>query len=256
VFGVVIGIHNARDNAAIEARTALNDQSIKSLNDANTLLRNAGLPQVPVPQNGDAVTTANAIAQAAAALVLADPRFAGLTLADLRRQVDDYFREHPLPEGQKPTPDQVIQAVTTICSDGACKGRPPTPAEIASAVSAYCANDACRGEPGPGPTQSQIDASVDRYCGQSPSPCASTVPGPQGPQGQQGQPGVAGQPGRDAPRPTGTAGFLTDPETGDCLYVVPYDDGSQVVARTQPGFCETPPEPTTSTPTPLPTEGN
>ena len=253
-FGVVIGIHNARDNAAIQARTALNDASIKSLNEANDTLKAAGLPEVPVPQNGETVN-ANALAQAAAALVLADPRFAGLTLADLRRQVDDYFREHPLPEGQKPTADQVIQAVTQIYAANPPApgepGRPPTPAEISAAVSAYCANDACRGTPGipgangtdgrngengkdaPPPTQAQINEAVRVYCDDNPTVCKSDMPGPSGPQ------------------PTG-ASFQWDAMVNGsrgCYYVTTYDNGQAIPAKVPDAQC--PPR----TPPPLPTEG-
>jgi hypothetical protein len=249
--GVVIGYVNARDIAPLAADSALNKASIDSLNEANEKLKDAGLPQIPVPPNGEAVN-ANALAQAAAALVLADPRFAGLTLADLRRQVDDYFREHPLPEGQKPTPDQVIQAVTTICADGACKGRPPTPGEISASVSAYCANDACRGQPGVngqpgnigpegrGPTPSEIDDSVERYCSVA-DRC----------RGEKGE-SIKGDPGVDGPKPID--GYFERNDSGICQYATVYDNQTVIRATVPTEMCGTPP-PTTEPPV-LPLPGN
>jgi hypothetical protein len=247
VGGVVIGYVNAKDIAPLAADSALNKASIKSLNEANDKLRDAGLPQIPVPQNGE-VLNANALAQAAAALVLADPRFAGLTLADLRRQVDDYFREHPLPEGQKPTADQVIQAVTTICADGACKGRPPTPSELSASVSAYCANDACRGEPGtsgrvgetgPGPTPAEVDASVDRYC--------SVADRCKGDDGRNGTNGL------DGPKPIDA--YFERNDSGICQYATVYDNQTIIRATVPTELCGTPP-PTTTNPPALRLPGN
>lgn len=222
----------SKDVARFETKVALNDSALESLREANDKLVAKGIAPIPVPADGNAVD-ANALAQAAAALVLADPRFAGLTLADLRRQVDDYFRAHPLPEGQKPTTEQVTTAVAGIyAANPPAPGRPPTAGEIASGVSAYCAAGACRGEkgdpgvigptgqPGPtgvtgppcdpsnlackgpkgepgadaaDPTQDQINAAVANFCTSNPNSCAPE--GPKGDQGASGDPGAVGPAG-------------------------------------------------------------
>lgn len=238
-----------KDVAQIETRETLRDSAIQSLREANDKLVSRGIAPIPLPADGNAID-ANALAQAAAALVLADPRFAGLTLADLRRQVDDYFRAHPLPEGQKPTTEQVTTAVAGIyAANPPAPGRPPTAAEIASGVSAYCAGGACKGEKGDtgsagptgpagptgetgepclpsnpdcrgpqgptgedaaNPTQEQIEAAVAKFCTDNPNSCA--------PEGPPGQNGTNGEPGQDAPQPI-HADFRLMP---DCRYVTTY----------------------------------
>lgn len=214
---------NGHQIADTAAKQALNESSLQSLKEANKKLEAAGLPPVPVPQQIGQAFDANALAQAAAALVLSDPRFAGLTIADLRRQVEGYFASHPLPEGQKPTTDQVTAAVAAIYAANPPRpGRAPTVDEIADAVSAYCAgNNRCRGpvgpqgetgatgQPAPPPTPAEIRAQVEAYCADN-NKC-------QGPMGNQGPKGA------DGPTPTKAEfSYYKD----HCNWNVTYSDGN------------------------------
>ena len=232
IVGYAFARDASRTSAAVATRQTLSESALESLREANDKLIAKGIAPIPLPPDGDPID-ANALAQAAAALVLSDPRFAGLTLADLRRQVDSYFRDHPLPEGQKPTTEQVTSAVAGIyAANPPAPGRPPTAAEIAAGVSAYCSDGACKGvkgdageigptgpagptgEPGApcpstdeackgpkgdGPTPQQIEDAVAAYCGADATRCAREgQPGPagqNGTNGTDGSNGANGQPG-------------------------------------------------------------
>jgi hypothetical protein len=239
VIAVFVSFSNIHDISANAAQDALRDSSLKSLQDANGKLIAKGLPPIPEPPAGQTVDQ-NSLAQAAAALVLADPRFAGLTIADLRRQVEGYFASHPLPEGQKPTTDQVTTAVAAIYAANPPKnGRPPTADEIFQAVSAYCGGDTCRGPRGDQGdtgengingtngkdadpvTPEQIMATVNMYCGQSSKPCASNEPGPSG------------------PKPVSADFEFAPPEAqaDACYYVTTYDNEKRILAPVPPALC-------------------
>lgn len=234
--GIVYASENSKDVAALSARATVNDDALKSLNEANEKLIAKGIAPIPVPTDGSGAVDANALAQAAAALVLADPRFAGITVAELQRRVDDYFFTHP--SQGKPTTEEVTRIVAQVYADNPPKpGRAPTPEEIFAGVSAYCANDACQGLPGktgpvgptgPKPTPEEIQASVDKYC--SSGACASKEPGPVGPVGPSG------------PTPT-SAEFIRS--NGSCQYRTNYSNGSTIDASAPDSMC--PVVPTTTT---------
>lgn len=230
-----IGYFNSKSIAASSAIAALDRQSLQSLKEANDKLIAQGLPPIPVPPSGNTVD-ANALAQAAAALVLADPRFAGLTITDLRKQVDAYFAMHPLPEGQKPTPDQVISAVSQIYAANPPRpGRPPTPDEIVDAVSAFCANGFCQGTPGaegkqgpqgnaaPAVTADEIYAQVTKFCGNNPKSCK----GDAGPKGDTGLRGVGVVSFDDPKRDAG----------GHCIVLARFTEGPPDPIRVPDSFC-------------------
>lgn len=195
----------------------------------------ADVKQVPVPQ---AIT--NTIEER-------------LSPAEIGQALNKYFVDHPLPPGQLPTMDQVIQGVTTVCAGGKCvgpKGDNATFADIATIVDTYCANDKCRGPQGiPGPTGDAKQAVLD-YCAAQPG---GTCKGVQG-DAVKGDKGNDGTPG---PTPKSSR-FEQGPNNGGCLYTVVYSDGTVIQADAPDAMCGIQPPATTPTqpsgwPTGIPT---
>lgn len=164
------------------------------------------------------------------------------TAGEIRAAVADYLRDNPPPAGRPPTTDEVAAAVSDHMRRNPPEpGRSPTTQEIADAVADYCANDACVGPEGstgpqgpvgpqgPGPTATQIEEAVQKYCRNRPS---ETCLGPQGERGPAGVPGPPGPPGAPPERWTWTdTGTLTT-SADDTTYVCLRDDGSPDSAPT------------------------
>lgn len=139
------------------------------------------------------------------------------TSAEVRKEIRIQVMEGPEgppgaagPRGEQgpgPTEAQVLFAVQQYCEaqpGGSCEGPGPTRAEVRAAVIAYCADGRCRGDQGvegpqgeqgvqgaqgaqgPPPSDTQVDAAVERYCDADGDGVADRCRGPQGPQGEQG----------------------------------------------------------------------
>jgi hypothetical protein len=80
LFSLGLSGWNTRNIANNAAKSAVTDQSIRTLQDANAKLSARGLPQIPVPKQGEQVDL-NGLVNSVSALVLADigndPRFRG-----------------------------------------------------------------------------------------------------------------------------------------------------------------------------------
>lgn len=175
----------------------------------------ADVKQVPVPQE-----VTNTITER-------------MSPADIRNELNKYFVDNPLPPGQLPTMDQVIQGVTTVCAGGKCvgpKGDNASFADIATAVSAYCADGKCQGPPGVDGKDGDAEKAVRDYCAAQEG---GTCKGIQGDKGEsiKGDPGQDGADGKNAPKPTGAEfKWITSDGMRVCVYRVTYDDGSNVDA--------------------------
>lgn len=113
--------------------------------------------------------------------------------------------------GPAPTAEQIMAAVSSYCSSGACEGKQPTRPQVASAVASYCDGSRCtgprgqQGQPGksitgapgstgatgpqgPGPTVAQMAAAVADYC------AGGRCTGPAGSNGTDGKDGQSAFP--------------------------------------------------------------
>jgi hypothetical protein len=157
--------YNTREIAQNEAQYVITQQGLDSLAEANEKLRERGLPEIPVPREGDGLD-ADALAAAAAAIlkddIYQDPSFKG-------RSGD---------RGEPCTP-QVP----------GCTGQP-----------GKSGSEGARGQDGANglnATDEQVGEAVEAYCSRPTNPCVGPQglagePGPMGPEGPAGQLGPEG----------------------------------------------------------------
>jgi hypothetical protein len=163
ILAVGFSTYNTVSIARNEAQNALTQEGLDSLRSANEKLAEQGLPEIPLPRDGEAID-ADAIAAAAAALmydrIRSDPSFKGAQGG----------------RGEPCTPD--VPGCTgpegKAGTDGA-KGQD--------------------GAPAPEVSDERIAAGIEAYCGRVPSPCV----GPGGPVGPEGPPGPEGPVGAMGP---------------------------------------------------------
>ena len=171
----------------------------------------------------------------------------GPTDEQIGSAVEQYFREHPLPEGKSPTIAQIAQVVGDyLRANPPEPGRPPTPEEVATATATYLAAniELFRGEPGktgekgPPPSAEDVRAAVTAYCSED-----SRCRGPQGPQGI----GI-----------TGT--MLTRDSQGVCTLFFNHENPAngqvtQSSVQVNDELCSTPPTSSPPTSSPVPSTG-
>jgi len=157
------------------AHQAVNEKAIQDLREINRLREHAGLPQIPLPKQGEDID-AQTIAAAAAAIALDDikndPRFKG-------------------PQG---VPGESCDSNQVGCQGPKGNDGPEGP-EGQEGPSGPPGKDA---DPAAKPTDEQVAAAVEAYCSRETQPCRGPA-GPEGPMGPQGPKGDVGQMGPEGP---------------------------------------------------------